>query len=243
MKKSQLLTLFVAVLAVVFGAASAQAAKVDVCHIPPGNPDNWHTISVSENALQAHLNHGDLEGSCLANCETLCDDGDACTQDVESDPDQCICLVTPEPVDCDDGNPCTADSCDSAVGACVYDTSLPDGDACDDGDPDTTGEVCVNGKCEWDNGCPCWTEAEIGEVADVNAACTRIGTNIVIQGSDAITGAAENASSRTLLFRPRECSFNYVGPEGSISRRIVVSSEVEANCRASILNECDDRGL
>ena len=33
--------------------------KITICHIPPGNPDNCHEISVSMNALQAHLDHGD----------------------------------------------------------------------------------------------------------------------------------------------------------------------------------------
>jgi len=44
--------------------AIAQGAKVDVCHIPPGNPDNAHTITISENALGAHLDHGDFVGVC-----------------------------------------------------------------------------------------------------------------------------------------------------------------------------------
>jgi len=42
----------------------AQAPKVDVCHIPPGNPDNVHTISISENAVAVHMDHGDSLGRC-----------------------------------------------------------------------------------------------------------------------------------------------------------------------------------
>jgi hypothetical protein len=38
--------------------------KVKICHIPPGNPDNAHTIEVSENAVDAHLDHGDTLGKC-----------------------------------------------------------------------------------------------------------------------------------------------------------------------------------
>ena len=38
--------------------------KVLICHIPPGNPENAHTISVSVNAVPAHLAHGDTEGPC-----------------------------------------------------------------------------------------------------------------------------------------------------------------------------------
>ena len=44
--------------------AVAEGAKVDVCHIPPGNPDNAHTITISENAVSAHLDHGDRVGAC-----------------------------------------------------------------------------------------------------------------------------------------------------------------------------------
>ena len=52
-------------------------SPVTLCHIPPGNPANRHTITVGENAVHSHLNHGDLLGSCLSNCDILCNDGDA----------------------------------------------------------------------------------------------------------------------------------------------------------------------
>ena len=38
--------------------------KVLVCHIPPGNPSNAHTICVSPSAVPAHLAHGCMLGSC-----------------------------------------------------------------------------------------------------------------------------------------------------------------------------------
>jgi hypothetical protein len=44
--------------------AIAQEAKVEVCHIPPGNPENIHTISINEDALDTHLEHGDHVGAC-----------------------------------------------------------------------------------------------------------------------------------------------------------------------------------
>lgn len=33
--------------------------KVDICHVPPGNPENRHVISVSIFAVPAHIAHGD----------------------------------------------------------------------------------------------------------------------------------------------------------------------------------------
>jgi hypothetical protein len=40
--------------------------KVAVCHIPPGNPANAHTICISENGVPAHLAHGCTLGACAA---------------------------------------------------------------------------------------------------------------------------------------------------------------------------------
>lgn len=57
-----------------------EEAKVLVCHIPPGNPENPHTIEVGESALPAHLAHGDTEGACAE--ETPTPDGD---EDVEGE--------------------------------------------------------------------------------------------------------------------------------------------------------------
>ena len=55
--------------------------KVLICHIPPGNPDNAHTICVGAPAVRAHEeNHGDPIGAC--------DDGpedDGSTDDVGDD--------------------------------------------------------------------------------------------------------------------------------------------------------------
>lgn len=46
------------------GGSGGSGGKVDICHVPPGNPDNAHTINVSVNALEAHLDHGDVLGVC-----------------------------------------------------------------------------------------------------------------------------------------------------------------------------------
>ncbi len=38
--------------------------KLSVCHFPPGNPGNAHTIVIDAAALPAHKAHGDTLGSC-----------------------------------------------------------------------------------------------------------------------------------------------------------------------------------
>ncbi|MBU0486390.1 MAG: hypothetical protein KKD31_00390, partial [Bacteroidetes bacterium] len=38
--------------------------KLLICHIPPGNPENPHTICIKKNALEAHKAHGDYCGPC-----------------------------------------------------------------------------------------------------------------------------------------------------------------------------------
>ena len=43
-----------------------QNNKVEICHLPPGNPENKHTINGSINSVRAHLAHGDWIGACDA---------------------------------------------------------------------------------------------------------------------------------------------------------------------------------
>lgn len=38
--------------------------KTTICHIPPGNPANAHTICVGNAAVPAHIDHGDFLGTC-----------------------------------------------------------------------------------------------------------------------------------------------------------------------------------
>ena len=45
-------------------ATEEAGAKATICHRPPGNPGNQHTLSVGGSAVPAHLAHGDLIGEC-----------------------------------------------------------------------------------------------------------------------------------------------------------------------------------
>lgn len=58
--------------------------KIDICHMPPGNPDNAHTISISINALRAHLAHGDYMEACEGD-DTNDDTGDDTSDDTGDD--------------------------------------------------------------------------------------------------------------------------------------------------------------
>ena len=122
------------------------STKVEICHVPPDNPENFHTIRINTKALPAHLSHGDLGEPCNTVCTALCDDGNACTIDDDIfDCEENGCPIDRNPVDCNDGNECTADSCDPTNG-CENTPRL--GEACDDGALCTGSDTCdANGQC------------------------------------------------------------------------------------------------
>jgi len=43
---------------------SKSGKKIEICHIPNGNPENMRTLDVSRNSARGHLAHGDLIGEC-----------------------------------------------------------------------------------------------------------------------------------------------------------------------------------
>jgi len=46
------------------GSLSVLASETTLCHVPPGNIGNAHTIAVDADAMPAHLAHGDYLGPC-----------------------------------------------------------------------------------------------------------------------------------------------------------------------------------
>ena len=166
-------------------ATASPAAKVEVCHLPPGNKANFHTITISSNALAAHLAHGDLTGACENLGEILCDDANACTYDRFAT-GTTVCAHAP--VNCNDTNPCTTDSCNPDTGMCEA-TPVTSGASCADAFLCTGPGVCQTGICVASQipGC-CAEDANCKETPD--NLCT---TNLCIKATPAAaTGTCDN---------------------------------------------------
>lgn len=80
--RSLLSALIVAALMVpALAAAAGPKEKTELCHVPPGNPGNAHTITVGGNAANAHLGHGDTLGPCPIERPGKVDDDDDSSDD------------------------------------------------------------------------------------------------------------------------------------------------------------------
>ena len=138
--------------------SNGDAATAEICHIPPGNPEKAHTITVGESAVQAHLAHGDHVGACGEGGDGSGSDGG----DDGSGGD-------PGPVACGaDGSTCSADGqccgglCGGSgvcVSACTVGPELG-GSYCD------AANDCCDGACLFGS---CWA----GETCHLpGTACT-----------------------------------------------------------------------
>ncbi len=89
--------------------AGASDHRVTICHIPPGNPDNAHTITVGAPAVSAHLDHGDTIGACRTEVPT-------------ATPTSGNPIATPTPVEFIPGTtPCVEDEVFNEVtGECIH---------------------------------------------------------------------------------------------------------------------------
>ena len=93
--------------------AAGEGTTVVLCHVPPGNPENAHTIEVGESAVEAHLEHGDYLGECEG------DDGNDDGDDDGGAENVTLCHVPP-------GNPENAHTIE--VGAAAVDAHIEHGD-------------------------------------------------------------------------------------------------------------------
>jgi len=70
-------------------AAVARQDKLEICHVPPDDPSNAHTIIVAASALAAHLAHGDSLGGCT-HLVGVCHCGDnTVVRECDPPPEQC----------------------------------------------------------------------------------------------------------------------------------------------------------
>ena len=126
----------------------------DGCYLPLhmvcGQDGNmWCPCEMACYGIDQADDPGLCSGSCTQQADgTQCDDGSPCTT-----ADACLTgICTGTPLDCDDGVACTVDSCDPAFGCKHIDTcggcmGQPDGAVCDDGNADTSNDVCRQGLC------------------------------------------------------------------------------------------------
>jgi hypothetical protein len=121
----------------------------DIAHQP---------LAVGSACPDGNLCNGDETCSasvtCLPGTPPVINDGDPCTTDycvpatgvqhvqVAGNCTPCTVGGTPCPAP---ANPCLASFCSQRLSQCLL---VPaDGRACDDGDPSTTGEICIHGRC------------------------------------------------------------------------------------------------
>ena len=126
---------------VVATAEEAEAA-VTLCHVPPGNPDAAHTVTVGAPAVPAHLAHGDTEGVCEEEEEGEEEEGEEETED-DGEVKVIVCHVPPGNPE----NPQTIEVAESALpahlahgdteGECAEETPPAEGE---EGEEDGGGE-------------------------------------------------------------------------------------------------------
>jgi hypothetical protein len=162
------------------GARKAWAAdKVDICHVPPGNPANVHLINVSTNAIPAHLRHGDAvctpgNDDCCFNSST----STAVCTNLETDATNCGTCgnVCHECTTCVGGacaNTCThficgvnsAPDCGSggASGICFCDSDIDGNCNCFDNLACVTFPACPNGQRDCPPGTFCVADTCCGQ--------------------------------------------------------------------------------
>jgi hypothetical protein len=117
--------------------------------------DTCSNGSCSGNAIDCDfLDDGCRVGACqepLGNClqldaevGTVCDDGDTCTDDDQCDSGECL----GSPLDCSALDaPCVLGQCSPITGECNA-IPQPALTACDDEDPCTTQDLCLQGSCQ-----------------------------------------------------------------------------------------------
>ncbi|NMO23087.1 hypothetical protein HPC49_47220 [Pyxidicoccus fallax] len=132
------------------GGGEVDPTKQTLCHIPPGNPANAHTITVGLPAVKAHLKHGDTLGACGTGGEVDAGTGGG----IDAGPGGEVDAGTGGEVDAGTGGEVDAGTgggevdAGTGTGECA-----PVGEACGDGVVCCSGLVCSSeGLCDPDIG-------------------------------------------------------------------------------------------
>jgi hypothetical protein len=159
---------WVAIAVVGVTSASAGGAKVCLCHVPPGDPADAHTICVGAPAVRAHLGHGDTMGACPVACGggagNTCAANQFCKRDVglcsQDDRGVCVSLPTGCPRISDPVCGCDGATYDNACLADAAGVSVQHAGACQTACGGTTGVVCdADHFCKRDEGA-CASDAQ-----------------------------------------------------------------------------------
>ncbi len=190
--------------------------KVTICHVPPGNPDNAHTISVSPNAADAHLRHGDYCGPCESG---MCEDDDDCGQGQICVDGECVAPPGCESdEDCPEGQICIDGECVAPPG-CESDDDCPEGQICVDGECVTPpgcdsdadcpeGEICIDGECVPPGECQTDADCDDGnacttDVCDPGVSCLHIAIDSCVDGDPCTVDHCDPEIG--CVFEPLDC--------------------------------------
>ena len=181
-------------------ANQGNAGIVTICHIPPGNAQNEHTIAVSANVGAAHVAHGDGNGPC----EDLVCPGLSCTDlgfiecsaacvDVNTDEANCGACGSA----CNQGEVCQTGICTlscaggtTACGGVCADVNTDEANCGACGSACNQGEVCQTGICSL---------SCAGGTAACGGVCADLSTD------EANCGACNNTCAQGLVCQAGTC--------------------------------------
>ena len=178
-----------AISALIPSRALAQSKMATICHVPPDNPANAHTITVGEAAAQRHLKQhpGDTMGSCQTSTTTSSTTSTS-TSTTSTSTTTPMCLQ--EFGDCTSDDDCCSRICDFGIcrgcrshhGLCSSDEECCEPFVCigvncegcrSIGDPCPTNSACCSGICEGGTCAPaCQDENDCPANQCQQATCT-----------------------------------------------------------------------
>ncbi|NUN13438.1 MAG: hypothetical protein HUU55_07365 [Myxococcales bacterium] len=131
---------------------------------------------------------------------TPCSDGNACT--IGDNCQSGVCVPGGQP-NCDDQNVCTADGCNSNTGDCV---NLPILAPCDDGDPCTVNDQCVQGACQPGAPLDC-SDGNVctDDICDALTGCSNVNNTAPCEDGNLCTAGDNCANGACVPGLPTQC--------------------------------------